>query len=303
MDLQRSALKKKIVRSRVDKDVLKNAQKALRDTIVWCCVSICGGLDSKPAFVRALEEVIEQMDHFPGMENLVSQCTNAYRRVREDVACAQLPKRACTSGGSGCGPRDQGSGGSQVGAVMGAVMGSSGVGACSHEQGMRDEGGGGDGGAVGGCQLEVAPASSGEDVNCSGLGATAGDGRSLSPARRRSRSPRRRHGGESSQMAEMVEMLRGIKRDVEGLKPGYHQQNSPCMGYHQQNSPYMPGCHQQNNRYFQGVTCRHFYRPEGHQYVGSDCDDDNDDSDSDDSDGYDQSCNRRADCGHEGRPA
>jgi hypothetical protein len=263
-------IEKKYVRNRVDKEALKKAKKALRDTILWCCVCICGGLDSKPAFVRALEEVIEQMDHFHGIENLVSQCTNGYRRVREDVARAQFLKRACTSGSSGCGPRDQGSGGSQAGAVTGAVTGSSGVGACSHEQGLQDEGGGGS-------QLEVATASSGEDVKCSGFGATAGDGRSLSPARRRSRSPRRRDGGESSQIAEVMEMLQVIKRDLEGLKPGYHQQNNP----------YMPGCHQQNNPHFLDVTSRYPYMPGCHRHVGSDCDDDNVDSDSDDSDGYD----------------
>ena len=284
MDLQRFALKKKYVRNRVDKEALKNAKKALRDTILWCCVSICSGLDSKPALVRALEEVIEQMDLFDGIENLVSQSTNGYRRVCEDVARAQFLKRGCTFGSSGSGPCDHGSGGSQAGAVTGAVTVSSGVGAGSHEQGLRDEGGGVS-------QSEVATASSGEAVKCSGLGVTAGDGRSLSPARRRSRSPRRRDGGESSQIAEVMEMLQVIKRDLEGFKPGYHQQNNP----------YMHGRYQQNNLHFLNVTSRDM--PRSHQYGGSDREDDDDDSDSDDSIVKMPSRNCRADCGHAGRPA
>ena len=263
-------IEKKYVRNRVDKEALKKAKKALRDIILWCCVSICGGLDSKPALVRALEEVIEQMDLFDGIEHLVSQCTNGYRRVREEVARARLLERGCTSGSSGCGPHDHGAGGSRAGGVTGAVTGSSGVGACLHEQGLQNEGGGGS-------QSGAGSSSSSDDVKCCGLGATAGDGRSLSPARRRSRSPRRRDGGESAQIAEVVEMLRAIKRDLEGFKPGYQQQKNS----------YMSGRYQQNNPHFLDVTSGYAYMPGSHQHGGSDCEDDKDYSDSDDSDGYD----------------
>ena len=86
-------------------------------------------------------------------------------------------------------------------------------------------------------------------------------------------------------------MLQGIKRDLEGFKPGYHQQNNP----------YMHGRYQQNNLHFLNVTSRDM--PGSHQYGGSDCEDDDDDSDSDDSIVKMRSRNCRADCGHAGRPA
>jgi len=262
---------KQFVRDRVDKEALKKAKKDVRDIIVLCCVSICGGLDSKEAFVRALEEVLEQVDHFPGYEHFVSQCTNAFRRVCEDVAHAQLLEAACTSGSSGCGLCDQGAGGSQAGAVDGASMGSSGVGACSHEHGLQDEGGGGGGGS----QLEVAPASVGGGVKCSGLGSMAGDGPSLSPVRMRSRSPR---GRGSSQLSEVMGMLRVIKRDLDGLKPGNHRR---C-------GPYTSGRRLPNNPHFLHSGGKYFDLRACQEQVSSDC---GDDSDSDDFDG----CDHRAD--------
>ena len=72
-------------------------------------------------------------------------------------------------------------------------------------------------------------------------------------------------------------MLRAIKRDLEGFKPGYHQQKNS----------YMSGRYQQNNPHFLDVTSGYAYMPGSHQHGGSDCEDDEDDSDSDDSDGYD----------------
>jgi hypothetical protein len=94
------------IRDRERKELLKAAKKAVRDALLWRCTGSEMGLDSREALVRAFEEAIR---HTNCDENTVSQLTNGYRRIREDLAggpppltsIATSPIRRTEDGGGG----------------------------------------------------------------------------------------------------------------------------------------------------------------------------------------------------------
>ena len=88
-------IRKEDVRDRERKEALKAAKKAVRDVLLWRCAGNALGLDSREALVRACEEACR---HTHADENTVSQLTNGYRRIREELAGGPPPKnRIATS--------------------------------------------------------------------------------------------------------------------------------------------------------------------------------------------------------------
>ena len=88
-------IRKEDVRDRERKEALKAAKKAVRDVLLWRCTGNALGLDSREALVRAFEEACR---HTHCDENTVSQLTNGYRRIREELAGGPPPKnRIATS--------------------------------------------------------------------------------------------------------------------------------------------------------------------------------------------------------------
>ena len=86
---------KEDVRDRERKEALKAAKKAVRDVLLWRCTGMALGLDSREALVRAFEDACR---HTHCDENTVSQLTNGYRRIREELAGGPPPKnRIATS--------------------------------------------------------------------------------------------------------------------------------------------------------------------------------------------------------------
>jgi hypothetical protein len=76
-------VRKEDVRDRERKELLKAAKKAVRDVILWRCTGNALGLDSREALVRTFEEACR---HTHCDENTVSQLTNGYRRIREELS-------------------------------------------------------------------------------------------------------------------------------------------------------------------------------------------------------------------------
>ena len=88
-------IRKEDVRERERKEALKAAKKVVRDVLLWRCTGNALGLDSREALVRAFEEACR---HTHCDENTVSQLTNGYRRIREELAGGLPPKnRIATS--------------------------------------------------------------------------------------------------------------------------------------------------------------------------------------------------------------
>ena len=88
-------IRKEDVRDRERKEALKAAKLALRNVILWRCYGNALGLDSREALVRAFEEACKHTDCDA---NTVSQLTNGYRRIREELAGGPPPKnRIATS--------------------------------------------------------------------------------------------------------------------------------------------------------------------------------------------------------------
>lgn len=77
------SIKMEVVRTwpRERKEALKAAQKAVRDVLLWRCAGKALGLDSREALIRAFEEACRHTDC---NENIVSQLTNGFRRIREE---------------------------------------------------------------------------------------------------------------------------------------------------------------------------------------------------------------------------
>ena len=81
-------IRKEDVRDRERKEALKAAKLALRNVILWRCYGNALGLDSREALVRAFKEACKHTDCEP---DTVSQLTNGYRRIREELAGAIAP--------------------------------------------------------------------------------------------------------------------------------------------------------------------------------------------------------------------
>ena len=90
-------IRKEDVRDRERKEALKAAKKACRDVLLWRCTGVALGLDSREALVRAFEEACR---HTHCDENTVSQLTNGYRRIREELAGVPPPPKRRRSEGS-----------------------------------------------------------------------------------------------------------------------------------------------------------------------------------------------------------
>ena len=83
-------IRKEDVRERERKEALKLAKKSVRDVLLWRCAGNALGLDSREGVVRACEEACR---HTHVDENAVSQVTNGYRRVMEQLAGGSPPKK------------------------------------------------------------------------------------------------------------------------------------------------------------------------------------------------------------------
>ena len=79
------------MRDRERKEALKAAKLAVRNVILWRCYGNALGLDSREALVRAFEEACKHTDCDA---NTVSQLTNGYRRIREELAGGPPPKKS-----------------------------------------------------------------------------------------------------------------------------------------------------------------------------------------------------------------
>ena len=84
-------IRKEDVRDRDRKEALKLAKKAVRDVLLWRCTGNALGLDSREALVRAFEEACL---HTHCDENTVSQLTNGYKWIREELAGGPPPKKS-----------------------------------------------------------------------------------------------------------------------------------------------------------------------------------------------------------------
>ena len=70
------------IRDRDKKEQLKAAKQAARDVLLWRCTGSALGLDSREALVRCFEETCR---HTNCDENMVSQLTKGYRRIKEEL--------------------------------------------------------------------------------------------------------------------------------------------------------------------------------------------------------------------------
>ena len=87
-------IRKEDVKDRERKEALKAAKKAVRDVLLWRCTGNALGLDSREALVRAFEEACR---HTHCDENTISQLTNGYTRIRQELAGGPLPKNRVAS--------------------------------------------------------------------------------------------------------------------------------------------------------------------------------------------------------------
>ena len=76
-------LRKEDLRDRNKKELLKALKKAARDVLLWRCTGSALGLDSREALVRCFEKACR---HTNCDENTVSQLTDSYRRIKEELA-------------------------------------------------------------------------------------------------------------------------------------------------------------------------------------------------------------------------
>ena len=202
------------------KEALKLAKKFVRDILLWRCTGNALGLDSREALIRAFEEAC---GHTHCDENTVSQLTNGYRRIREELAGGPpLRNRSAAS------PVDT----TQVGGGTDGAAGFQGgqqrlqlqVTGISALEGGGSRGSGSQAAAEGlktgpslfdpmaPCRLDVVlphPADSADAV--------PGKGRSLPPTRR-SPGPRSRDAVPSLQMAQMMEMMKVMTHNLQDVK-------------------------------------------------------------------------------------
>ena len=80
------AIRREDVRDRDRKEALKRAKKACRDKVIWRCLGVSEGFE-REGVVRVFEGACR---HVPVDENTVSQLSNGYRRIREELAGGQV---------------------------------------------------------------------------------------------------------------------------------------------------------------------------------------------------------------------
>ena len=210
----------KDVREAELKKALKLAKKVVRDILLWRCTGNALGLDSREALIRAFEEAC---CHTHCDENTVSQLTNGYRRIREELAGGPpLRNRSAAS------PVDT----TQVGG------GTDGEAGCQGGQqqlqlqptGMAAlEGGGarGSGSQAAAEGLKTGPALFAPMAPCrldvvlthpaDAVDVVSGRGRSLPPTQRWP-GPRSRDTIQSLQMAQMMEMMKVMTHNLQDVE-------------------------------------------------------------------------------------
>ena len=217
-------IRKEDLRDRERKEALKLAKKVVRDILLWRCASYALGLDSREALVRAFEESCR---HTHCDENTVSQLTNAYRRVREELAGGPAPKNRVADrtqeGGStsGAAGSTRGAAGSQGGQQQPrqqatGIAVSEGCGANGNGSQMAAE----DPNMVLASLDPLAPSPSDAVLPHpadAGLHDIPRQGRSLPPTRR-SPDPRSRDAGHSLQIAQLLEMMKAMAHQIQDVK-------------------------------------------------------------------------------------
>ena len=214
-------IRSKDVRDKERKEALKLAKKAVRDILLWRCTGNALGLDSREALIRAFEEAC---GHTHCDENTVSQLTNGYRRIREELAGGPRPKNR-----SAASPADT----TQEGGSTAGAAGSQGGQQQPQQQATgtaASEGGGASGSgsqaaAEGPKTVPVlfdpmAPSSLDTILPHPADAADLHNprqGRSLPPTRR-SPGPRSRDAGHSLQMAQMMEMMKVMTHHLQEVK-------------------------------------------------------------------------------------
>ena len=213
-------IKVKDVRDPELKKALKLANKVVRDILLWRCAGNALGLDSREALIRAFEAAC---CHTHCDEHTVSQLTNGYRRILEELANgASVRNRSAAS------PVDttQVGGGTEsatglqseqqqlqlqvtsISALKGG--GSRASGSQSAAEGMKTDPDLSD--PMAPCRLDTVlphPADPADVV--------PGKGRSLPPTRR-SPGPHSRNAVTSLQMAKMMEMMQVMSHNLQHIK-------------------------------------------------------------------------------------
>ena len=246
---------KEDVRDRDRWEAVKAAKKAVRDVLLWLCAGNALGLDSREAMVRAFQQAVRHMHG--DTKNLISQLTNGYRRIRQELAGGPAPRNriatsparrtqeASGSRGRSIGPQQAEGTASENGcdAAAGAVAAAVVVGA----HGIADNQSGAEVG------LRIVPAlfdpmgpspsdpvlphpADASDLHEQGSvlaqssirlppglessmsqGETRKEHRSLPPTRR-SPGARSRDPANSLQMAQIMEMMKGVTRELQEVK-------------------------------------------------------------------------------------
>ena len=231
-------VRSKDVREKEMKAALKLAKKVVRDILLWRCTGNALGLDSREALIRAFAEAC---GHTHCDENTVSQLTNGYRRIREELAGGPpLRNRSAaspvdttqvgggTDGAAGCqGGQQQ----LQLQATAIAALeggGARGSGSQAAAEGLKT------GPALfdpmAPCTLDVVLPHPADAAN-----AFPGKGRSL-PPNRRSPGPRSRDAVQSLQMAKMMEMMKVMTHHLQDVKA----QISQFQQHHDPSFPFRP---------------------------------------------------------------
>ena len=210
----------KDVREKELKQALKLAKKIVRDILLWRCAGNALGLDSREALIRAFEAAC---CHTHCDENTVSQLTNGYRRILEELASgASVRNRSAAS------PVDT----TQVGGGTESATGFLGeqqqlqlqVTSISALEGGGSRASGSQSAAEG---MKTGPALSDPMAPCrldavlphpaDPADVVPGKGRSLPPTRR-SPGPRSRDAVPSLQMARMMEMMKVMTHNLQDAK-------------------------------------------------------------------------------------
>ena len=191
------------------KEALKAAKLAVRDVLLWRCTGNTLGLDSMKALVRAFQQAVK---HTHCDCDTVSQLTNGYRRIREELAGGPRPKnRIATSPARGeqAGARSQ----EKIAVVPKIVPARLDPNAPSSSDPVLPHSA--DSADLHKQKPVLVQASS---PCSSGLNNFNGDKltecRSLPPSRR-SPGPRSRDSGHSMQMAEMMDMMKAMSHQVQ----------------------------------------------------------------------------------------
>ena len=186
--------KEDVPRDRPRKQLLKRAKKAVREVLLWRCTGNALGLDSREALVRAFEEACR---HATCDEDTVSQLTNGYLRMLDELAGGRPPKKSQEQAAGTA--ASEGSGASKTGSQAATKVPKT-------ASALLDP---------------MGPSSSDpvlpHPADAADLHENPKQGRSLPPARR-SPGPRTRDAGHSLHMAQIMEMMKTMTRHLQEVK-------------------------------------------------------------------------------------